>query len=156
MATGTAASHQQHQGQPIDELLAAGSAALKAGDTQKALKIFKHAAARNPYHEQVWWALLQVFDDPEDRRVCYENIVAINPYNTDARRGLRAYHDDIERTAQEATLEKERRKLARKQAIRRGIGTFFRGVMMGIGATLVAMILGGIASVIIYGVGVGG
>ncbi len=155
MATGTATHKQQQSKQPVTELLSAGMVALDAGDKAQALKIFKHAAARDPYDEQVWWALLKVFDQPEDRRVCFENIVAINPYSTDARRGLRAYYDEIERAAQEAALEKERRQLARKLAIRRGIRTFFRGVGMGIGATLVALVLGGIASVIVYGIGLG-
>ncbi len=155
MATGTAIQNQQKSKQSVNEVLAAGASALDAGDKANALKLFKHAAALDPYNEQVWWALLKVFDEPEDRRVCFENIVAINPYNTDARRGLRAYYDEIERAAEEEAFEKERRKQERKEAVRRGIRTFFRGVGMGIGATIVAMILGGIVSVIIYGVGLG-
>lgn len=72
------------------ELLRAGAVAKAAGDRRKAHELLRRAASLAPYNEQVWLALLDVLDDPRDRRVCLQNIVAINPYNLHAHTELAA------------------------------------------------------------------
>ncbi|PJF22481.1 MAG: hypothetical protein CUN56_05795 [Phototrophicales bacterium] len=73
----------------VSELLRAGLVALAAGDKAKAHTLWKQAAALNPKNEAVWLALLEVVNTHDDRRVCLENILAINPNNEAARRQLR-------------------------------------------------------------------
>lgn len=70
------------------ELLNAGRSAAVAGQTQYAHDLLRHAALLNPEDENVWWVLLEVVDDPEDKRVCLENILTINPESESARRRL--------------------------------------------------------------------
>lgn len=66
------------------ELMRAGEVAYATGKRQKAHHIWRRAAMLRPYDEQVWLALLNVIDSEEDRRVCLENIIAINPHNLQA------------------------------------------------------------------------
>jgi tetratricopeptide (TPR) repeat protein len=122
--------------------------ARNSGDHQAALALLREAVARDPEQEAVWLALLDVMDRPEDRRVCLENIIAINPKNLDARRMLQALIDAAALAREEAAREAERRK-ARRALNRR---SFFRGVRWGIGVALVGMLLGVIVSIIVYGV----
>jgi hypothetical protein len=75
----------------VDWLLGLGEAALRRGDAGKAHRIWREAARLAPYEERVWLALLRVLERDDDRRVCLENIVAINPLNDEARRLLRRY-----------------------------------------------------------------
>lgn len=70
------------------ELMRAGQVAYAKGKRRRAHQLWQHAAMLSPYEEQVWLALLNVLDSDEDRRVCLENIVAINPRNLQAREQL--------------------------------------------------------------------
>ncbi|MFN8379739.1 MAG: hypothetical protein U0452_13820 [Anaerolineae bacterium] len=72
----------------VDDLLNAGQTALKAGDKETATARFRKAAEISPYDERVWQALLDVVTEPEDERVCLQNILAINPGNKKARRRM--------------------------------------------------------------------
>lgn len=67
--------------QRAQELMRAGMLAQSDGNRRKAFELLRRAAAFAPYYEQVWLALLEVLDDPRDRRVCLQNILAINPHN---------------------------------------------------------------------------
>jgi hypothetical protein len=42
----------------------------------------------DPYHEDGWLWLSGVVDSPEDQRTCLENVLAVNPANEKARKGL--------------------------------------------------------------------
>jgi Tfp pilus assembly protein PilF len=75
----------------VEWLLGLGEAALRRGDAGKAHRIWREAARLAPYDERVWVALLHVLDREDDRRVCLQNIIAINPLNDEARRLLRRY-----------------------------------------------------------------
>lgn len=75
---------------PVDTLLRRGRTALQRGNRRRAHALWREAATVDPYDERVWQALLTVVETPDDRRVCLENILAINPLNTEARRQLRA------------------------------------------------------------------
>lgn len=79
-----------------EELMAAGRNAFKEGKRQLAHDLWREAATVDPYDEKVWLMLFRVLDKDEDRIVCLENIIAINPMNVQARRRLRAYQEDDE------------------------------------------------------------
>ncbi len=80
----------------LEDLLAAGREALESGDRVTAHEIWRAAAVANPYDERVWVSLLEVLDSDDDREVCLENIIAINPLNPEARRQLRGIKHTLE------------------------------------------------------------
>lgn len=65
-----------------------GQACYVQGARKQAHRYWRRAALINPTQEQVWVSLLQVVETPDDRRVCLENILAINPQNKEAQRDL--------------------------------------------------------------------
>lgn len=70
-------------------LFKAGKEAARNGQKEKAHKLFRRAIEIDPYHEQVWLWLASVVETDEDRRVCFENVLQINPSNPVAHRQLR-------------------------------------------------------------------
>lgn len=83
-----------------EELMQAGRVAYKEGKRQLAHDYWREAATVDPYNEQVWLSLYRVLEKDEDRIVCLENIIAINPMNVQARRRLRVYQEHATPTAQ--------------------------------------------------------
>jgi hypothetical protein len=75
----------------VETLLAKGERAFKRGDHRRAHDAWRAAAALAPYNERIWIALLRVLEDDADRRVCLQNIVALNPLNAEAQRLLSLY-----------------------------------------------------------------
>jgi hypothetical protein len=75
----------------VEALLKKGERALRRGDPRRAHDAWRAAAAVAPYDERVWIALLRVLETDADRRVCLQNIVALNPLNADAQRLLSLY-----------------------------------------------------------------
>ena len=73
----------------LEDLLEAGKQALAAGDRAIAHELYRAAAVINPYEVRVWVSLLDVLTRDDDREVCLQNIIAIDPLNPDARRQLR-------------------------------------------------------------------
>lgn len=127
-------------------LMREGRLALKQGDRELAHDLWREAAMLNPYNEQVWLALLEVLDTLEDRRVCLQNIVEINPLNVQARRMLRAYEARQERLTgvkkeNEATLALIRRK-------RRGL--VVRSLLLGLFVGLSGLFFAIVFSILIY------
>jgi hypothetical protein len=96
----------------------------------------------------VWLALLQVLDRTDDRQVCLENIIAINPVNTDARRQLRILRRG-------RRMKREARRTATVKALpkrpRKSEAVLIRAIGIGIGIGLLAVILGIAVSVVFYG-----
>jgi len=78
-----------HDADRIDELLKRGIAAAKAGRREEARQILLHVVELNERNERAWLWLSGVVDAREDRRVCLENVLTINPGNPHARQGLR-------------------------------------------------------------------
>jgi tetratricopeptide (TPR) repeat protein len=78
-----------HDADRIDELLKRGIAAAKAGRREEARQILLHVVELDERDEQAWLWLSGVVDAREDRRVCLENVLTINPDNPHARQGLR-------------------------------------------------------------------
>jgi len=69
-------------------LFKAGKEAAKQGDNARAHDLFRQAIEIDPYHEQVWLWLASVVETDEDRRVCFENVLELNPTHPTARRQL--------------------------------------------------------------------
>lgn len=69
-------------------LFKAGKDAARAGHKAEAHELFRRAVEIDPYHEQVWLWLASVVETEEDRRVCFENVLELNPDNPVARRQL--------------------------------------------------------------------
>jgi hypothetical protein len=71
-----------------EDLLNRGIAALKAGRKAEARGLLAQLVEQEPRHELGWLWLSGAVGTDEDRRVCLENVLAINPNNEIAQRGL--------------------------------------------------------------------
>ncbi len=69
-------------------LLREGIAAARAGDKERARRLLLEVTERDERNEEAWLWLSGVVDDPEEMRICLENVLAINPANERARQGL--------------------------------------------------------------------
>ncbi|GAB4270257.1 MAG: hypothetical protein Kow0080_14520 [Candidatus Promineifilaceae bacterium] len=76
-----------------------GIAALRAGDKAKARALLMAVLEDNERHEQAWLWLSGAVDSVEERQICLENILAINPQNEQAKRGLAKLQKDAPETA---------------------------------------------------------
>jgi hypothetical protein len=72
----------------IEQLLYDGVMALGAGDRQRALALLMRVVEIDEHHELGWLWISGAVDDPADQQVALENVLAINPHNQAARRGL--------------------------------------------------------------------
>ncbi|MBW4436367.1 MAG: hypothetical protein KME04_04495 [Pleurocapsa minor GSE-CHR-MK-17-07R] len=131
-----------------NDLLLLGKAAYDAGDKRMAHDLWREATGIDPYNENVWTALLMVIEAPEDRRVCLDNIIAINPTNMKARRALMALTDREQ--ARQRAREAEAAALLKHKAERR------KKLVRRLGFALVMAVLIAIAvAVAVFGLGVG-
>ncbi len=73
---------------PTTTYLKAGISALKAGERAQAREWLLRAVDADDSDELAWLWLSGAVDTTEDRRVCLENVLALNPDNEAARRGL--------------------------------------------------------------------
>lgn len=71
-----------------DDLLKQGITALKAGRKTEARKLLTQIVKRDERNEIAWLWLSGATDTDEERRLCLENVLAINPNNKMAKRGL--------------------------------------------------------------------
>jgi hypothetical protein len=71
-------------------LLAQGIAAAKAGDKSTARHLLTRAVRRHPDSETAWLWLGAVLDTPQGRAFCLRKVLALNPANQMAQRGLAA------------------------------------------------------------------
>ncbi|HEU5088642.1 MAG TPA: hypothetical protein VFT99_14400, partial [Roseiflexaceae bacterium] len=78
-------------------LVEQGIAAFRAGDTAQAYSSLREAVTLDPNNERGWLWLAGAVGDDQQRRYCLERVLAINPGNTAARRGLESL---IEQQAQ--------------------------------------------------------
>jgi tetratricopeptide (TPR) repeat protein len=78
-----------HNADRTAELLKRGIAAAKGGRREEARQILLHVVELDERNERAWLWLSGVVDAREDRRVCLENVLAINPGNIHAQQGLR-------------------------------------------------------------------
>jgi len=73
---------------PSDERLQEGIAAFKRGQKQEAGRFIKQAIELNPKNERAWLWLSAVVESAEQRRACLNRVLAINPQNGMAIKGL--------------------------------------------------------------------
>jgi hypothetical protein len=72
----------------INNLLRSGIEAAKEGDQSQARESLLAVVKADEGNEQAWLWLSGVIESDEDRRVCLENVLVINPNNAAAKRGL--------------------------------------------------------------------
>ena len=141
------ASYQEND---FARLIEAGRMAYAQGNRQRAHDLWREAATMDPYSEQVWLALLDVLDSDDDRVVCLQNIIAINPMNIQARRQLRAYgaktqdlhsiHSIPRRPTQRTATKSPQLRISERRllwsAIMRGVALGISGVLFGIALSI--------------------
>lgn len=121
------------------QLMQSGRAAYMSGNRKLAHDLWRDAAQIDPYNEQVWLALLSVLEGDADRRVCLQNIIAINPLNVQARRQLnkleaRAHRIalyEVEQQSRQATWKRNRSRLLRR-AVLLGIAVGVSGILFAV------------------------
>ncbi|MFP4436093.1 MAG: hypothetical protein ACLFVO_02510 [Chloroflexaceae bacterium] len=74
----------------VELLTEQGIAALKAGDKRRATELLNEAVQIDPHNERAWLWLSGAVTDNAERRHCLEWVLAINPENSAAQRGLAA------------------------------------------------------------------
>jgi tetratricopeptide (TPR) repeat protein len=72
----------------LQKWLEAGITTLKAGNREDAQKLFMQVLAVNDRHETAWLWLSGAVSSKKERQICLENVLAINPHNQMARKGL--------------------------------------------------------------------
>ena len=130
----------------FEELFQAGRSAYAMGNHQAAHDFWKEAARLSPFNEQVWLALLDVIDSDEDRQVCLQNILQINPMNVQAQRMLNMI---VARKASAAQMTADK-KTDLKQNKRRRRGVFARAFILGIVIGLSGIVFAIVLSILIY------
>ena len=73
-----------------DDLLKQGIAALNAGQKAEARRLLMQVVQHDERNEMGWLWLSGAVDTDEDRCICLENVLTINPNNGTAQRGLEA------------------------------------------------------------------
>ena len=130
----------------FEELFQAGRSAFAMGNLQQAHDFWKEAARFSPFNEQVWLALLDVIDTDEDRRVCLQNILQINPMNVQARRMLNqivARKESAEQLHADKKIDVKKNKSRRRGVFARA---FILGIVIGLSGIVFAIVL----SILIY------
>jgi hypothetical protein len=64
--------------------------AIRMGDKEGGRQILENILETDESNEDVWLWLSSVVDSDEDREICLENVLALNPDNVVAKRGLEA------------------------------------------------------------------
>ncbi|MCB9099997.1 MAG: hypothetical protein H6632_10685 [Anaerolineales bacterium] len=65
---------------------------IRMGNREEGRQILEELLETQEENEDVWLWLTSVVDSDEDREICLENVLALNPNNTVARRGMEALH----------------------------------------------------------------
>lgn len=70
------------------DVLQAGISAAKTGQSQQARALFMQVLEQDEQNVAAWLWLSSVVDDLEEQQICLENVLAIDPGNTMAHKGL--------------------------------------------------------------------
>lgn len=84
-------AEERHLEEPtltLSELLAEAAAAAGLGDRAEAERLYRRATERSPGNSTAWLGLAAAVDGAEEKRACYEQVLAINPNNGEARVAL--------------------------------------------------------------------
>src|SRR5512137_2882958 len=82
--------------------------AIRAGNREEGRQILEEILETDEGNEDVWLWLSSVVESDEDREICLENVLALNPDNVVANRGLEALRSgtfnvhEIEEAVEEA------------------------------------------------------
>jgi hypothetical protein len=77
----------------VAHLLNEGIQAARQGDTGRAHSLLLQVIGQDERNERAWLWLSGVVETDEDRLVCLENVLAINPDSVPARNGLARLHE---------------------------------------------------------------
>lgn len=72
----------------IDETLKAGIVAAKAGDKNRARDLLTQVVEADETRVSAWLWLAYVIDDLDEREICFENVLTLEPENSTAQKGL--------------------------------------------------------------------
>lgn len=72
----------------IERWLHEGITAVKDGRAQQARQSFMQVLQANEENETAWLWLSRVVDSADEKRICLENVLALNPHHAAARRAL--------------------------------------------------------------------
>src|SRR5260221_8021425 len=86
----------------VDSLVQDGITALKAGRKEDAKHALMKAVELDENNEQGWLWLSACVDSPEEQQICLENVLALNPNNDKARKGLAAITNKLGPSAPQA------------------------------------------------------
>ncbi len=100
------------------QLFKQGKEAAKRGDKAKAHELFRQAIEIDPYHEQVWLWLASVVESDEDRRVCFENVLELNPLHPTARQQLQRLEQKQLQEVMAAASQRQRGLSTRRKLFR--------------------------------------
>ncbi|MFQ5419009.1 MAG: tetratricopeptide repeat protein [Anaerolineae bacterium] len=87
--------------------LQAGITAVRAGDKAKGRELLLQVIEVDEENELAWLWLSGVVADDEERRICLENVLTINPENQAAKKGLAKLGPPPAQPFQEFTVRKE-------------------------------------------------
>ncbi len=73
----------------IDKLVQQGIDLLQAGDLRGAREILSQAVVLDPNNEKAWLWRSGAVESDEERKICLQHVVAINPHNQVAQQGLK-------------------------------------------------------------------
>ena len=73
----------------MDNLLAKGIAAARAGEKGEARRILSEVLRGDSRNEKAWLWLSAVVESPRESLICLRNALRLNPHNPHARKGLR-------------------------------------------------------------------
>jgi len=76
------------QSQNLDHLLRAGIAAAKSGQRERARDLLMRVVEQDEENASAWLWLSDVVDSLDDREICLENVLTLDPDNDAARKGL--------------------------------------------------------------------
>jgi hypothetical protein len=103
----------------IAQWLQEGILAAKAGQVEEARFRLLDVVEQDHTNEAAWFWLYQVFERHEDKRVCLENLIVINPHNEWARQELLAYAAPADSVAVEPQVRPARGGKSAARAARR-------------------------------------
>lgn len=86
------------------QLLQQGYLAYNNWEVNKARLVWRRAVILDPGNEAIWLALLTVLTEDDDKRVCLQNILIINPDNKEAEKRLRLYEEETQPAETDANL----------------------------------------------------
>ncbi len=79
----------------VDDLVKRAASACKAGHKKEARELLMQAIQQDDRHEQAWLWMSVVAESLEERQICLENVLTLNPGNEQARKGLEAVNRQI-------------------------------------------------------------